>query len=119
MSIQSVLDRLRQDSKFISHVAAWERLPPRPAREVPFPPELDSTLVRALRQLDVERLYCHQAQAIAAALQGENVVMVTPTASGKTLGYNLPVLQACLHSPNTRALYLFPTKALAQDQAAA
>ncbi len=119
MSVQSVLDRLRQDEKFLSHIAAWERLPARPAREAPFPPDLDSALIGTLRRLGVERLYCHQAQAITAALSGENVVMVTPTASGKTLGYNLPVLQACLRSPDTRALYLFPTKALAQDQATA
>ncbi len=119
MSIQTVLDRLRQDPNFIAHVAAWERLPARPAREVDFPPELDRVLAEMLRQSGVERLYSHQAQAIHAALNRENVVVVTPTASGKTLTYNLPVLQTCLRSPEARALYLFPTKALAQDQAAA
>jgi DEAD/DEAH box helicase domain-containing protein len=119
MSLQTVLDQLRQDSKFLSHVVAWERLPARPAHEAAIPPGLDSALVGALRRLGIERLYSHQAQAITAALDGENVVIVTPTASGKTLGYNLPVLQTCLRSPEARALYLFPTKALAQDQATA
>src|SRR5262245_33208583 len=104
MSLQTVLDQLRQDSKFLSHVAAWERLPARPAHEVAILPELDRALVGALHRLGIDRLYSHQAQAITAALNGENVVIVTPTASGKTLGYNLPVLQTCLCSPEARAL---------------
>src|SRR5262249_60782377 len=64
------------------------------------------------------RLYRHQAAAAEAVRAGENVVIVTPTASGKTLCYNLPVLNAVLENSDTRALYLFPTKALAQDQLA-
>jgi len=64
----------------------------------------------------MERLYKHQAQAIRFIRNGKDVVLVTPTASGKTLCYNLPVLQSILEEPETRALYLFPTKALAQDQ---
>jgi len=118
-SVQDVLDRLRNDAKFVANVAAWERLPARPAREVDFPPELDGALGDMLRGAGIERLYTHQAQAVSAAVRGENVVVVTPTASGKTLCYNLPTLQTCLRDPDARALYLFPTKALAQDQAAA
>ncbi|MEP7286030.1 MAG: DEAD/DEAH box helicase [Chloroflexota bacterium] len=118
MSVQNVLDRLRQDSKFVANVVAWERIPARPAREVAFPARLDGTLAEMLRRGGIEKLYTHQAQAVEAALSGENVVVVTPTASGKTLCYNLPVLQTCLADPSARALYLFPTKALAQDQAA-
>ena len=119
MTIENALDRLRRDSDFVSNAAAWERLPARPARFAPFPPALDGALVEALRRLDIAPLYTHQAAAIDAALRGENVVVVTGAASGKTLCYNLPVLQACLRDPQARALYLFPTKALAQDQASA
>src|SRR5258708_4036759 len=119
MSVQSVLDELRQDSKFLANVVAWEKIPARAACEVDFPIKLDSALSDMLRGLGMERLYTHQAQAVEAALAGENTVVVTPTASGKTLCYNLPVLQACRADPSARALYLFPTKALAQDQAAA
>jgi DEAD/DEAH box helicase domain-containing protein len=117
--VLAVLDRLRQDSGFVSNVTAWERLPARPAREADFPEGLDSALATMLRRTGIERLYTHQAQAVAAALAGQDTVVVTPTASGKTLCYNLPTLQTCLRDPHARALYLFPTKALAQDQAAA
>src|SRR5258708_7561839 len=119
MSVQDTLDALRRDSKFVANVAAWERIRARPAREVPFPARLDGAVAELLRGAGIQQLYTHQAQAIEAALSGHNVVVVTPTASGKTLCYNLPVIQACLGSPSARALYLFPTKALAQDQAAA
>ncbi len=119
MSIQNVLDRLRADSNFMSHIAAWERLPARAPREADIPQGLDGSLVEMLHCSGIERLYTHQAQAIETALAGKHFVVVTPTASGKTLCYNLPVIQSYLHDPNTRALYLFPTKALAQDQAAA
>src|SRR5262249_1835029 len=78
-----------------------------------------SKIADLLRGVGIQMLYSHQAQAVEAALSGHNVVVVTPTASGKTLCYNLPVIQACLGNPSARALYLFPTKALAQDQAAA
>src|SRR5690606_14144648 len=64
----------------------------------------------------IERLYSHQVAALEAARAGRDWVVVTGTASGKTLCYNLPILEACLDSPQARALYLFPTKALAQDQ---
>ena len=69
-----------------------------------------------MHQRGITRLYSHQAEAVEAVLAGHNVVVVTPTASGKTLCYNLPVLDRTLKDRNTRALYLFPTKALAQDQ---
>ncbi|HPT82690.1 MAG TPA: DEAD/DEAH box helicase [Limnochordia bacterium] len=71
-----------------------------------------------LKRKGIERLYSHQAAALRAARAGENLVVVTPTASGKTLCYNLPVLQTLLEDEEARALYLFPTKALAQDQVA-
>jgi DEAD/DEAH box helicase domain-containing protein len=100
------------------HVTAVRRLPAVPAAYGPFPDALDPRLGRALRARGVAELYTHQAEAIAHTLAGRNVVVVTPTASGKTLCYNVPVLQRILEEPSTRALYLFPTKALAQDQLA-
>src|SRR5512136_624786 len=99
-------------------VAAWERLPAREARTAPFPASLDGRLVTALRSRGIESLYTHQAQAVEAIARGEHIAVVTSTASGKTLCYNLPVLDALLRNPATTALYLFPTKALAQDQLA-
>ncbi len=111
------ISRLRLDHNFMSNVAAWEKLPARDARYAPFPHNLHFSLITALKQLGIESLYSHQALALTAALNGENVVVTTGTASGKTLCYNLPVLNTLLTSPQSRALYLFPTKALAQDQA--
>ncbi len=118
MSVETVLESLRFDSEFMKHIVAWERLPARPAHYADFPASLDPALTAALRARDLAPLYTHQAVAVEAALAGENVTVVTGTASGKTLCYNLPVLQSLLTDPEARALYLFPTKALAQDQAA-
>jgi DEAD/DEAH box helicase domain-containing protein len=92
------------------------RLDARPARYADWPGELDPRLLEALQRRGIARPYVHQAKAIEHALGGRNVVVVTPTASGKTLCYNAPVLQRILRDPSSRALYLFPTKALAQDQ---
>jgi DEAD/DEAH box helicase domain-containing protein len=97
-------------------VAAHRVLEPRPPRHAPWPEGLDPRLVSALRSRGVEALYTHQAQAIEAIRAGRNACVVTPTASGKTLCYNLPVLDAVARDPTARALYLFPTKALAADQ---
>ncbi|MGH7777536.1 MAG: DEAD/DEAH box helicase [Candidatus Dormibacterales bacterium] len=84
----------------------------------PLPADLRPQLAAALRGRGMDRLYSHQALAYECARRGRHVVVVTPTASGKTLCYNLPVLQGILERPQSRALYLFPTKALAQDQLA-
>src|SRR6516164_8568781 len=100
------------------HVTAVRRLPPTVARFAPFPETLDRRLTDALVSRGVRQLYTHQAEAIGHTLSRRNVVIVTPTASGKTLCYNAPVLQSILTDPSSRALYLFPTKALAQDQLA-
>lgn len=118
MSVDAVLESLRFDPDFMRQCAAWERLPERPAHYGDPPADLDPGLIGALRARDQYPLYTHQAAAIEVALGGENVVVVTGTASGKTLCYNLPVLQSLRADPEARALYLFPTKALAQDQAA-
>jgi DEAD/DEAH box helicase domain-containing protein len=88
------------------------------ANFAPLPADLRPELVTALAGRGIERLYSHQADAYEAVRKGRHLVVVTPTASGKTLCYNLPVLQRLLESPERRALYLYPTKALAQDQLA-
>ena len=100
------------------HVTAVRRLPAVAAQLAPFPDALDPRLTQALVSRGVEQLYTHQAEAIEHALAGRHTVVITPTASGKTLCYNAPVLNAILQDPSSRALYLFPTKALAQDQLA-
>lgn len=92
------------------------RIDERQARYAEWPDGLDERLVAALRKRGIEKPYTHQAQAIEHALAGRNAVVVTPTASGKTLCYNVPVIDSILRDPSTRALYLFPTKALANDQ---
>ncbi len=118
MSLEQVLGQIESDRQLARRITHWRRLPARPARYAATPAGLDPDLVDALRRRGIERLYTHQSRAVEAALRGENVVVVTPTASGKTLCYNLPVLTALLAQPKARALYLFPTKALAQDQLA-
>ena len=99
-------------------VTAVRRLPATAAASAPFPDGLDARLVSALATRGATELYTHQAEAFAHVAAGRNIVVTTPTASGKTLCYNLPVLEAVLRNPAARALYLFPTKALAQDQMA-
>jgi DEAD/DEAH box helicase domain-containing protein len=114
--LEKAIRELRADRSFMSCVAHWEVLPARPARTAEFPPGIDPRILAALRERGVERLYTHQAAAFAAVRAGSSVVVVTPTASGKTLAYNLPILQAMLEDPAAKAMYLFPTKALSQDQ---
>jgi DEAD/DEAH box helicase domain-containing protein len=99
-------------------LVALRHFPAEPARYAPYPDDLHPRLREVLVQLGYEQLYTHQRATYDAALRGENAVVVTPTASGKTLAYNLPVLDRVLKQPETRALYVFPTKALAQDQLA-
>jgi DEAD/DEAH box helicase domain-containing protein len=111
-----IIDRFLADpsiSPCISHV---ERIPAREAAWAPLPADLAPALARALESRGTTRLYSHQARAYELARAGRDFVVVTPTASGKTLCYNLPVVQALLEAPESRALYLFPTKALSQDQ---
>jgi DEAD/DEAH box helicase domain-containing protein len=88
------------------------------ANFAPLPPDLRPELVSALARRGIQRLYSHQASSYEAVRKGRHLVVVTPTASGKTLCYNLPVLQRLLENPQKRALFVYPTKALAQDQLA-
>jgi DEAD/DEAH box helicase domain-containing protein len=91
--------------------------PSRAARAAPLPPELHPAVRAALARQGIGELYAHQAEAWAASRAGEHVIVTTGTASGKTLAFNLPVLDALAADPKSRAIYLYPTKALAQDQA--
>ncbi len=116
MNVAQVIDRLKADREFRSNLTEWRTIPARPARYADFPESMHPKLAEALRKRKIHALYTHQAEAIDAVLKGENVCVVTPTASGKTLCYNLPVLNRLLVNPEARALYLFPTKALSQDQ---
>src|SRR5574337_1256212 len=110
----SLVARYRQEEV----LTAVRQIPARDAKFRPIPAWVTSALSEAYRAKGVLELYSHQASSAELVRKGENVVVVTPTASGKTLCYNLPVLNAILENPDTRALYLFPTKALAQDQLA-
>ncbi|MFD2673038.1 DEAD/DEAH box helicase [Marinicrinis sediminis] len=115
-SVHEWIEQLRNNPELMSQVTHWETLPPKEAVFAPFPEGLRADLRQALQDKGIEQLYSHQAQAFEAVERGEHIVAVTPTASGKTMCYNLPVLQRILNHPHERALYLFPTKALAQDQ---
>jgi DEAD/DEAH box helicase domain-containing protein len=108
---------VRLSGKYPDRVTGAIHMPGREGRYTEFPDDLPPRIAQALRARGVERLYSHQAEAWAASQRGEDVVVVTPTASGKTLCYTLPVLAAAL-CDRGKALYLFPTKALAQDQVA-
>ncbi len=103
-------------SLFPGRVVATRSIAPRPAVFAPVPEGLHPALRAGLASRGIDQLYCHQAEAFAAAKAGENVVVTTGTASGKSLADLLPVLQASLEDPSARTLMLFPTKALAQDQ---
>jgi DEAD/DEAH box helicase domain-containing protein len=118
MSLEQILEQIEHDPQLSRRITYWRRLSPRPGHHASFPAGIDPCLVEVVRGRGIEAPYTHQATAIEAALRGEHVVVVTPTASGKTLCYNLPVLNSLLADPSARALYLFPTKALAQDQLA-
>ena len=118
MSLPDLLSRWHSDPQTAPNLPTWRTLQPRPADLRPFPADLPPALAEALSRRGIPSLYSHQALAWEAARRGENIVLATSTASGKTLGYNLPILAGLLENPGARALYLFPTKALAQDQLA-
>ncbi len=115
-SVQEAVGQLAARDRDGEIVTAVHHIPAREASWAPMPEWLRPELAAVYRDKGIDRLYSHQASAAAAVRAGRNAVVVTPTASGKTLCYNLPVLNSLLENPDTRALYLFPTKALAQDQ---
>jgi DEAD/DEAH box helicase domain-containing protein len=116
--VQEVLSALAGRYRADEVLTAVKHILARDAEYRPMPTWVRPELAAAYKFKGIEQLYSHQAAAAELARSGRNFVVVTPTASGKTLCYNLPVLNAVLEKPDTRALYLFPTKALAQDQLA-
>jgi DEAD/DEAH box helicase domain-containing protein len=106
------VDPARRDGRVVAESSEEER----PAQPVAMPRSLDSGLVESLRRAGIERLYSHQREALEIAA-GSNLVLTSGTASGKSLAFNLPVLDGIARDAKRRALYLYPTKALAQDQA--
>ncbi len=117
-TVEEVLAVLSARSRHDDVLTAIKHFPARQAQFRPMPVWIRPELASAYRAKGIERLYSHQASAAELARGGKDLVVVTPTASGKTLCYNLPILNSVLENPDTRALYLFPTKALAQDQLA-
>lgn len=116
MQISDIVQELTVDTAFRERIVHVEQLGARHARYTPIDPPLPPALQKALQAQGITNLYSHQTQALQAAREGLNVGVVTSTASGKTLCYHLPTLERLLDEPRGRALYLFPTKALAQDQ---
>jgi DEAD/DEAH box helicase domain-containing protein len=117
--VTDILDRLLDDPEIARAMVAHRVQPATPARFAGIPTWVDRRIVAGLAAGGLDRLWTHQALAAQALHAGHDTVVVTPTASGKTLCYNLPVLQEVAEDPSARALYLFPTKALGQDQVAA
>ncbi|MGI8785414.1 MAG: DEAD/DEAH box helicase [Acidobacteriota bacterium] len=118
MPLEGILRKLRRHGDKQETITAWRHLPARPARSTALPEWLSPALRAALQRRGIESLYSHQTSAIDLVRDRHHVVVVTPTASGKTLCYNVPVLDEWLRDNSSRALYIFPTKALAQDQMA-
>ncbi|NLB39416.1 MAG: DEAD/DEAH box helicase, partial [Clostridiales bacterium] len=118
MNLAQLIDTLKADPQFMQCVTHWQVEEPRPAQYAEYPASVDPRIREVLRKRGVESLYTHQAESVQMAEDGKDFVVVTPTASGKTMCYNIPVLSAILKNPDSRALYLFPTKALSADQVA-
>ena len=116
MNLEQILDVLRSDPDIMRNITYWKTMSAVDPVYADFPEDLDPRLIDVLTKRGIGRLYSHQKEAIQAVLHRENVVVVTPTASGKTLCYNVPTVDAILKDASARAIYLFPTKALAQDQ---
>lgn len=118
MNVDQIVTYFKENRKFMQNVSYWKEIPARSAQYADFPDGIDQKIIYALSDRGIHKLYTHQAKAIEHVLNGKNVTVVTPTASGKTMCYNIPVLNTVMRDKSARALYIFPTKALAQDQMA-
>lgn len=112
------LESLKEMAVKNESIRAIKYLPGQEGSYSDYPPDAHPALIEALKEKGFSRLYSHQRLSWNLLHEGKNIAVVTPTASGKTLCYNLPVLDAIMKNPSTRAIYLFPTKALSQDQRA-
>ncbi len=116
LPLSKIVEELKCHRGFQECITHLRRFPPREADLREFPAIIDPAVREVFLQRGIQQLYSHQAEAIEKILEGKNVVIVTPTSSGKTLCYNVPVLHSVFRDSDVRAMYLFPTKALAQDQ---
>ncbi len=116
MDVVRLFGEIRREPQYRDQIVHEEQFPARPARFGALQRPLQVPLDDVLRRAGITRLYTHQAEALEAARGGESVIVTTGTASGKTLCYILPVLETLLRDPTARALFIYPTKALAQDQ---
>jgi len=117
VDFEKFLKQIRSSYDYEDQVVHTERIPSREPSFAAFPPNVDASVTAALKDEGIESLYTHQADALAALARDEDVTVVTSTASGKTLCFQIPTLSAMVSSPDSTSLYVFPTKALAQDQA--
>lgn len=118
MNLEQLLDYFKASERINKNITKWVEIPAKEAIWADFPDCVDPRVRAALEKRGIHKLYSHQASAIEAVSRGEDIVVVTPTASGKTMCYNVPVLGAILADEASRAIFLFPTKALSQDQTA-
>lgn len=116
MNLEQVLDQFKTQDRFSKNITHWEVIPQKPGEYEDFPEYLNPKLILSLKKKGIYRLYSHQRRALDEVTANHDITVVTPTASGKSLCYNLPVLNALLSDKDSRAIYLFPTKALSQDQ---
>lgn len=116
MNLEQMLEHFKTSNGIKTNFTNWIEIPEREAQFCEFPMNLDIRIRQALEKRGVHKLYTHQYSAIDEAAKGSNIVVVTPTASGKTMCYNIPVLSSILKDDEARAIFLFPTKALSQDQ---
>ncbi len=116
MNLDSLLSHWRAEPTIYGNISEWRKIESRSAHFKPFPKNIYPGLSQVLKDRGIKNLYYHQYSTWELAKNGRNVIIVTGTASGKSLAYNLPILDILLRQENARALYLFPTKALGQDQ---
>ena len=114
--LQRLIQHWRADPSVGANITEWRLIPAQAPNFAPFPEELHLDLIEALTRRGITALYIHQVEAFTRARRGEHVMVVAASASGKSLCYHLPILDTLIREPGARALYLFPTKALAQDQ---
>ncbi|MDN7241076.1 DEAD/DEAH box helicase [Planococcus sp. N028] len=115
-TLPQLMDEWKIEPDMMERIVHWHTMKEKPAKYADFPSEMHASLKEALRKKGIEKLYTHQREAFDLAVSKKSFTAVTPTASGKSYCYHLPVLHDILNNPGARALYLFPTKALAQDQ---
>ncbi|MBT2690061.1 DEAD/DEAH box helicase [Bacillus sp. ISL-47] len=115
-NLPEIMKELISEQQYKENIVHWHTIEEKEAKTADLPDDIHPSLKDALLKRGITRLYTHQKTSYQTALKEQSLVAVTPTASGKTLCYNLPVLQTIVNDPNARALYMFPTKALAQDQ---